>query len=130
MIDVIKITLISIVVVVSFIFTLLTVETIEINGDDIRYCRPIELWCQSSSADLIVYDMKNEQYYIGYQSEVTNVTVKDGMFYDKDLDTQYKTNVSDGTYESIEGIISWIDGADYPQFTELNEKTKYIGGVE
>lgn len=128
--DTIKITLIAIVVAMSFIFTLLTVETIEVNGEGIRYCRPIEAWCQNTNADLIVYDSESEQYFTGYQSRLTDVTVKAGILYGKDTDIEYRTNLSDGTYESIDGIISWIDGADYPQFSVLNENIKYIGGVE
>lgn len=125
--DTIKITLIAIVVAMSFIFTLLTVETIDVNGEVIRYCRPIEVWCQNSNADLIIYDVENDQYFTGYQFGFTDITIKEGMFYDEDTDAKYTTNVSDGTYDSINGIVSWTD---YPKFTVPNETNKYIGGVE
>lgn len=128
MIERIKILLMTIVVIISFAFTILTVQTIEVDGEEIRYCSTIEFWCQADYGLEIVLNNEDGKYYSAYNQTLDDVTVQNGSVYDKSLDSTFNTNVEDGDYQQLIGFE--IIDEDSPVFVVEDEQFKHVGKKE
>lgn len=127
MIERIKLLLMAIVVVISFIFSYLTLETVTIDDKQYTYCREIEFWCGESWAYSIYYDANTDSYIAGDEDTFSDVVVKDGEFIlnEDNYITTFKTNAKDGEYKEITGIENWVNGDEY--FIIKDENIKYVG---
>lgn len=127
MIERIKILLMAISVVISFGFTILTLQTIEIDGDEVRYCSTIEFWCQGGYGDEIVLNNEDGKYYRGFKQTLNDVTVENGSVYAKYFDSTFTTNVEDGDYQELIGFEIYGDNLI---FIVEDEQFTYVGTEE
>lgn len=130
MIERIKIILIAIIVVLSFGFSIVSLETVPLDDGDIHYCRKLEFWCGRKWSNPVYYSIKEDKYYSNYTLEFTDFTVKSGKFYYQEENQEYTTNLADGEYSNVTGMINWGPSDELPDFLVLNDDMIYIGKEE
>lgn len=124
-----KILLMSIVLAIAVIFTVLTLESVEIDGEQVTFCRNIEFWCRSEySWEMVVYDRSADTYSIEYPTIIgQEIEVKDGEYIDED-GNKYLIDLPDGKYQNLEGYFTY-DEYDTEVFVVLDENTILLGSV-
>lgn len=122
-----KILLMSIVLMLSIIFTILTTETVTIDDEQVPFCRKVEFWCKPPYDNgQIVYNRDKDQYLITYITTIPGeVSVQNGIFTE---DGQYPVIVDlpDGKYQNLEGFYSLDEGYN-DTFEVLDENLRIIG---
>lgn len=124
-----KILLMTIILMCSFVFTLLTTETVTINDEQVAFCRNVEFWCKPPyETTKIVYNSKTQQYLEAYITTIPGeITVNNGIYTDESAN-QTIINLPDGTYQDLEGFYSF-DEDDNCTFEVINENINILGDL-
>lgn len=124
-----KILFMTIILMCSFIFTLLTVETVTINDTQVAFCRKVEFWCKPPyQGTKIIYNQETGQYSEANITRIEEqITISNGIYTDEYQD-QTIIDLPDGTYQDLEGFYTF-DEDDNSTFEVLDENIKILGDI-
>ncbi len=108
-----KVLVICIVFVTGIIFSLLTLESVEISGQRVYFCRNVEFWCKPSfENNKVIYDATEDKYSIQYPTVLAGTTkVVNGVFEDE-YGYKYSIDLPDGEYQDLEGYYTTLENGN------------------
>ncbi len=118
----------------ALVFTYLTCEQIEVDNNDVYYCRPIEFWCYQKPNpndeyyhEYYIYNTKDDKYYNSYLYGTYSALKKDFIEAEQEsneeihYNTDFPKNIQDNNL-----IYSYYDNDEYIYIT-LDDNYKLIG---